>query len=358
MFSQRTPRNVCAAVVVGGVFVLCVMGGGLAARDAASATFWASAQAGVPQPSPSLSLVRVFSSAEDVRREHPILDRTLDIIAGPADPETRVDALQFPAAVVTDSSQRVFVADPGAKTVHIFDFVHSKYDRLDRRGDRLHSPIALAVDGQDNLYVVDQSSRTVLVYDSAGKFRHNLGKLRGGESYFDSPAGIAIDKATGHVYVCDRQRHMIVVMDQRGKIIRKLGNRGGGKAPGEFRYPSAVAVAGGELFVVDAGNTRIQVFDSVGHFLRVIRLAYTDRSTSLAADNQGNIYVSDPILNQVHVIGHDGQMLHAFDLSTIKGANVSHPAGMWMDSHRSLYVVDAQSKRVGEFQINGEDTPQ
>ena len=130
---------------------------------------------------------------------------------------TRVDALRSPSAVTTDSNHRVFVADPGAKAVHVFDFIRSKYGRLDGRGDRLHVPVALAVDGQDNLYVVDQSSRTILVYDSAGKFRRYLGKLRGGESYFDSPTGIAIDRATGRIYVCDRRGHMIFVMDERGK---------------------------------------------------------------------------------------------------------------------------------------------
>ena len=358
MFSQRTRREVRAAVVVWGALALCVVGGPAATWDAPFATFSASAQSSVPQASASLSFVRVFSSADDVRREHAILDRTLDIIAGPADPETRVDALQSPSAVVTDSNQRIFVADPGAKTVHIFDFVHSKYDRLDRHGDRLHAPIALAVDAQDNLYVVDQSSRTVLVYDSAGKFRRYLGKLRGGEAYFDSPAGIAIDKATGHIYVCDRQRHMIVVMDQRGRVIRKLGNRGGGDRPGEFRLPGSMVVAGGELFVVDAGNTRLQVFDAAGHFLRVIQLAYADHRTGLASDNQGDIYVSDPVLNQIQVVGHEGQMLHAFDPSTVKGANFSHPSGMWIDASRSLYVVDSQSNRVGEFQINGGNAPQ
>jgi DNA-binding beta-propeller fold protein YncE len=266
--------------------------------------------------------------------------------------------MHSPSAVTTDSSHRVFVADPGAKAVHIFDFVRSKYDRLDRRGDRLHVPVSLAVDGQDNLYVVDQISRTVLVYDSAGKFRRYLGKLRGGESYFDNPAGIAIDKAARRIYVCDRQGHMIFVMDDRGKLIRKLGNRGGGNRPGEFRFPSQVVVAGSELFVLDVGNTRIQVFDTGGHFLRAMNLGYADRRTGLAVDNRGNIYVSDSDLNQIQVLGHEGQTLYTFDPSTIKGANFSHPSGMWVDESRSIYVVDSQSNRVGVFQINGENAPQ
>src|ERR1039457_1407567 len=84
------------------------------------------------QPAPgSLSFVRTFSSADDVRPpSHPALDHAIDIIAGPEDPVPRVDALQSPSAVTVDSHDRVFVADPAAKAVHVFDFVRSKYGLL------------------------------------------------------------------------------------------------------------------------------------------------------------------------------------------------------------------------------------
>jgi DNA-binding beta-propeller fold protein YncE len=346
MFPQR-PRAKCSlAVLLRGLLVLCVVSSPTAAWEQ---TFALSAETA---PSPTLSFVRAFSSADDVRPEHPILDRTLNIIAGPADLEVRVDALQSPSAVASDSSHRIFVADPGATTVHIFDFVHSKYDHLDRRGDRLHTPISLAEDGHDNLYVLDQSSRSVLVYDSTGKFRRRLGKLRGGESHFDDPSGIAVDKSARRIYVCDRQGHMIYVMDERGKLVRKLGNRGGGTGPGEFRFPTGIAIAGNEIFVLDTGNKRIQVLDKSGHFLRALDLAYADRRTGLAVDSQGSIYVSDSSLDQIQVLGREGLKRYTFDLSSVKDANFSHPSAMWVDAGRSLYVVDSQHNRVGIFRIN------
>lgn len=350
MFSHRIWGKLRPGVL-SGLLVLSLVPGPRAAWDVTFATSLQPAQTGVPPGSTNLTFVRVFSSAEDVRALHHLLNETLDIIAGPADPATRVDALQAPSAVATDSRHRVFVADPGAKTVHVFDFIHSKYSRLEGSSDRLHAPIALSVDGHDNLYVIDTSSRTILVYDSAGKFRRYFGRLRGGESYFESPAGITIDRATGRIYVCDRQGHAIFVMDERGKLIRKLGNRGGGERPGEFLLPSQVVVAGGELFVLDSGNTRIQVFDTEGHFLRVIKLGYADRHTGLAVDKQGSIYVSDPDLNQIQVFGHEGQTLYRFDPSTIKGVNFSRPSEMWVDASRGLYVVDSQNHCVGLFQI-------
>jgi len=339
--------------------VCCIVPGPAAAWDTTFATSSQPAQTDVQQASANLSFVRAFSSADEVRRPlNPVLDRTLDIIAGPKDPVTRVDALQSPSAVTTDSNHRVFVADPGAKAVHVFDFIRSKYGLLERGGDRLGTPVSLAVDGRDNLYVVDQRSRTVRVYDSAGKFRRYLGKLRGGESYFDSPAGITIDRTTGRIYVCDTRRHMIIIMDNRGRLIATIGTRGGGDRPGEFRLPSQVVVGGGELFVLDAGNTRIQILDTAGHFRRAINLAYADNRTGLAVDNQGNVYVSDPVLNQIQVFRHEGQPLYTFDPRTAKGANFSHPSVMWVDAGYCLYVVDSQSHRVGLFQISGQNARQ
>lgn len=338
-------RSLCVLLLCGPV-TCCIVSGP------------AAAQAGALQP-PNLSFVRAFSSAEDVRGpSHPVLNRTLDIIAGPKDPEPRVDALQSPSAITTDSNGRVFVADPSAKVVHLFDFINSKYGLLDRGSDRVGTPVSVTVDGQDNLYVTDGRSRTILVYDSAGKFRRSLGILSGGESYFESPAGIAIDATTGRIYVCDTHRHMIIMMDDRGRLLAKAGKRGGGNQPGEFRLPTQAVVEAGELIVLDAGNTRIQIFDTALHFRRTIGLDYADRRTGLAVDHRGNIYVSDPVLNQIQVFSSEGRRLYTFDPATIQGANFSHPSAIWVQSGSCLYVVDSQSNRIALFQIRGENAQQ
>ncbi len=143
-----------------------------------------------------------------------------------------------------------------------------------------------------------------------------------------------------------------------GKLIRKLGNRGGGGSLGEFRFPSQVAVAGSELFVLDAGNTRIQVFDRGGHVLRAMNLGYADRRTRLAVDERSNIYISDSDLNEIRILGHEGQAVYTFNLSTIKNANFGHPSAMWVNADRSIYVVDSQNNRIGLFQLNGENAQQ
>jgi DNA-binding beta-propeller fold protein YncE len=315
----------------------------------------ASPQGQVARNAVNLHFVRAISSAQDFQQPlHPILDKTLDIVAGPADPTPHVESLQSPAAVVTDSVGRIFVADPGARSVHIFDPPHSKYNRLDAGEDRLGSPIALTVDSDDNLYVIDENSRTILVYNSALKFRRRLGELHGGESYFEQPTGIGVGRNKGWLYVCDSRRNMVVVMDIRGHLVSRVGKRGGGDDPGDFRAPTQAVVAGEELFVLDSGNHRVQIFDLAGHYRGAIKAVITDPRAGMAVDNELNIYVSDPALKVIQAFARDGHLLYTYDPTATAEGEFSRPTGMWVSPENCLYVVDSGNRRrLDLFQIAG-----
>jgi len=302
-----------------------------------------------------LRFVREFSSAKDVKRAHPVVDWTLDIIAGPKQNERALDVLETPYAVTTDSSHRVFVTDISAKAVHIFDFAHAKYSRLESSGD-LSRPVGVAADREGNVYVTDSNSGAILVFDSKGKFRRYLKGSKGRESYFEAPMGIAVDATTDHIYVCDPPRHMVIVLDKNGHVLESFGKRGGGVQPGEFKYPTQLAVTGDELVVLDSGNYRVQILDVRGHFRREIKVGYTDDHTGLAVDRGRNIYVTDAMLNRFQVFNHDGQLLYEFGRGGKAVGEFNGASGMWVDSGHCLYVVDARNKRVQAFQINGQST--
>jgi DNA-binding beta-propeller fold protein YncE len=300
--------------------------------------------------------VREFSSARDVKRAHPALDRTLDIIAGSKPAENRIDALQTPYAVTTDLEHRVFVTDVGLGKVHVFDFGHSKYSVLQGSGERLRRPVGVAADREGNVYVSDGSSGAVLVYDAKGKFRHYLKESKGSESYFQSPWGLAVDPATENVYVCDSPRHMVIVLDKRGHVLDRFGKRGGGTRAGEFRYPTQIVATGSEIVVLDSGNRRVQVLDVRGRFRREIKLDYADNRSGLAVDRDGHIYVSDAVINRVQVLNHDGRFLQAFGEMGTKPGEFDGASGLWVDSGGCLYVADAQNKRVEAFEVQGPST--
>lgn len=298
-----------------------------------------------------LKFVRAFSGAEDVRRQmHPVVDRSLDIVAGPADPRLREDKLQSPQSVATDAAHRVFVTDADAGVVHIFDFEQSTYSVLNDRGAGMRSPADVAIDRAGRVYVTDRALDAVLVFEGKGKFLRYLGKGEGSETYFQAPLGIAVD-AGGHVYVCDTQRHMILVLDRKGRITGHIGKRGGGKEPGEFRYPSRIVIAGDELFVLDSGNTRVEVLDLGGHFRRELRLAEADQQDGLAVDDNKNLYVSDGQISVINVFDREGRFLYKFGRAGIKAGEFSRPSGMWAESGNRLFVADAGNRRVQEFEV-------
>jgi DNA-binding beta-propeller fold protein YncE len=303
------------------------------------------------KPPEHLKFVHEFSSADDVRRGlPPAVDRSLDIIAGQADPRALPDKLVGPYGVVTDSTHRIIVTDPDAGLVHVFDFERSRYSVLGGRGSRLRSPTGVAVDREDNIYVTDPSVVAVLVYDSKGKFQRYLGK-KGDESYFQAPMGIAIDAASGHVYVCDSRRHMVLMLDEKGHILGHFGKRWGGKGPGDFKYPKRIVIAGDEIFVLDSGNSRLQILDLGGHYRREIKFPELSADAGLALDDRKNIYVSDLQINAINVFNYDGQFLYRFGRSGTKPGEFDEPSGLWVEPGNRLYVADTKNKRVQLFQI-------
>lgn len=306
-------------------------------------------------PSERLKFLREFSGPDDVTKGlPPAVERSLTIIFGPADPHTLANNLAKPFAVATDSTHRVFVADPTVGGVHIFDFENYKYSFLGGPESKLRSPVGVAVDADDQIYVTDPVVGLVLVYDSKGKFLRYLGKVGEGESYFQSPSGIAIEKRTGHIYVCDSPRHMVILLDKEGHILGHFGKRLGGNGPGDFRYPSRILIAGEEIVVLDAWNSRLQILDLGGRYRGEIRIPELSADTGLALDAQKNIYVSNLQLDSIDVFTYDGHFLYRFGRIGAAPGEFNRPSGMWVESGNRLYVADMNNKRVQLFEIQGE----
>ena len=301
-----------------------------------------------------LKFVREFSGPDDVIGGlPPAVEKSLTVLFGRADPHTELKNLEKPFAIATDSNHRVFIADPTAGLVHIFDFENYTYAFLGGPESNLRSPVGVAVDADNQAYITDPPTGLILVFDSKGKFLRYLGKVGESESYFEAPTGIAVDKQTGHIYVCDSARHMVILLDKEGHILGHFGKRLGGDGPGDFRYPSRVLIAGEEILVLDAGNLRLQILDLSGRYRREIRIPELSLDTGLALDAQKNIYVSNIQLGAIDVFSYDGQFLYRFGSMGTAPGEFRRPAGMWVESGNLLYVADILNKCVQVFEIQG-----
>jgi DNA-binding beta-propeller fold protein YncE len=309
------------------------------------------AVAGAPQ----VKFLREFSGPEDVTKGlPPAVNKSMDILFGKADAKPEGQKMQRPYSVATDSAQRNYVTDPPAGLVHVFDFEHAKYAVLGGPDSQMKQPVGVAVDQEDNVYVTDGVLGLILVYTPKGKFLKYLGKVEGGEPYFTSPSGIAIDRETGKIYVCDAPRHMLIILDKQGHILGHFGKRRGGKGPGEFRYPSRIVLAGEEVVVLDSGNSRLEILDLEGHYRREIKIPELSVETGLAIDATKKLYVGNLTLDAIDVFGLDGQFLYRFGGIGKGPGEFDRPCGMWVDRQGRLYVTDMRNARVEEFALVGE----
>lgn len=321
------------------------------ARDMASENLAQTAGVGTPH----VKFVRECSRPEDLTKgPPPVVDKSMDILFGKADAKPQGQQMQRPYSVTTDSGQRIYVTDPPAGVVHVFDYEHSKYAMLGGPNSQLKQPVGVAVDQDDNVYVTDGVLGLIVVYSPKGQFLKYLGKVGGGEPYFTSPSGIAIEKGAGKIYVCDAPRHMLIILDKGGHILGHFGKRRGGKGPGEFRYPSRIALVGEEVVVLDSGNSRLEILDLEGHYRREIPIPELSVETGLAVDATNRLYVGNLTLDAIDVFSLAGQFLYRFGRLGKGPGEFDRPCGMWVDRHGRFYVADMRNARVEEFELVGE----
>jgi DNA-binding beta-propeller fold protein YncE len=292
-----------------------------------------------------------------VARDRSSLSELADVVAGIL--PNRELRMALPYRIATDSKHRVIVTDPPAHAIHIFDFQKKKYLRIQGGdGKRLQQPKAVAVDSEDNIYVTDASLGMVLVYDSLGNFLRFLGE-NDGEGLFDQPDGIAIDGKTGHIFVTDSPRHLIFMLDLHGTVLARFG-KGNGERVGFGKRGSEgasdIALARDELILVDGTTCNLSVMDLRGNLRKQIEIlgnqcGVQPRPVGLDVDADGNIYISDGVLNAVHVYDHNGDFLYAFGHRGPARGELNSPSGVRIGSKGLIYVADSKNHRVQVFEL-------
>ncbi len=320
----------------------------------------------VPPPPPELLLEggrklafeRVFDTDRDVEPKRGFWTKVLDLaIGGPAR-----HRMIRPYSIAVDSHGRAIVTDPGAMGVHIFDFAQHKYKfvaRHDKDENSLTSPQCVAVDADDNFYVTDSETGRIFVFDSNGRFRRNIGGLKGGEGYFKRPTGIAVDSAAQRIYVTDTLRNKVFILDMQGRVIKTIGQPG--TQPGEFNFPTEVVLHGQDVAVVDAMNFRVQVFNRDGAFEYSVgsigdALGSFFRPKGIGFDSEGHLYVVDSAWSRVQVFDREGDLLYYFGTNGAGLATFNLPAGLFIDRNDVAYVVDSYNSRVQVFRYYAKRT--
>lgn len=311
-----------------------------APEGTASAPVWPA-----PPALPRIRFVRSLSGPHDLGIVKPWYRRLFDALFGATE-----EYLIRPTGVAEHDGV-LYVADPGAQALWIFDVPQRRFTKITRiNSTPLSSPVAVAVRNDGGVFVADSWLKKVFLLDREGRplrvfVDHGL----------ERPAALAYDASTQRVYLADSAAHRIDVFSSDGTRVAAWGHRGSDDR--QFNYPTHLALARpGELLVTDALNFRIQALDGEGKLLWKMG-RHGDSSGDLAApkgvaaDSRGHIYVVDALFDAVQIFQRDGSLLLAFGERGTKPGQFSLPGGIFIDPSDRIYIADTYNQRIQIFDL-------
>jgi DNA-binding beta-propeller fold protein YncE len=235
-------------------------------------------------------------------------------------------------------------------------------------------PASLVRDRAENLYVSDEGANTIQAFTRNGELLAKWGKAGTAPGELNRPSGLAFD-ADEHLFVADTQNHRIQKFSKDGSLIAAWGTFG--SAPGELNMPWGIAVDDdGDVYVADWRNDRVQKFDASGRFIMSIGRTGTDdgefnRPSGVAVDEHGDIYVADRGNNRVQLFDHRGRYVEKFigdatlsrmgrkyvlanhktlrlrEMTTLEPQKrFRAPTSVRLDNEGRMYVADQGSHRI------------
>jgi DNA-binding beta-propeller fold protein YncE len=284
-----------------------------------------------------------FREPKDLGLTQSFFARLWDYVAGEQE-----NAMVRPYALAVNGD-RIAVADPGARAVHIFDREKNKYQQITRVNEEpLVSPVGISI-GPERLYISDSYLKKVFILDYQGNF---ISVIEG----MSRPTGLSFEPDSERLYVADTLAHRISVFDADGKKLFDFGGRGG-KKQGDFNSPTHLYLASGKLYVNDTMNFRIQIFDLNGNYLSTFGTqgdgsGYFSQPKGIGTDTEGNIYVVDAIFHRVQIFNPQGRFLLDFGSRGRKKGEFWLPAGLNIVQDK-IYVADSYNRRVQVFRFLG-----
>ena len=259
--------------------------------------------------------------------------------------------LHGPARVAADAAGNIYVTDPSAGRVVVFD----SFGQQRAVHDGFAGPLAIAIAGDGRIYLSEEKSGSVSVFDAQWNRLYQLGA---GQNEFQLPSHLAVDPlASDTIYVSDSPANLVRIY-KGATPAGQFG--GGGTGNGQFDFPAGISVrANGEVFVVDQNNDRVEAFTN-GVFERNFPLGSggmfggpSGRSQALFVDNAGRAFVADTMQGTVKVFdANSGAALgNIGDFGSAAG-QLNMPIGLVMDGFNRLCVVSANNARVELFGVD------
>ena len=240
-------------------------------------------------------------------------------------------------------------------------------------------PRGVAVDADGNVFVADKGNHVIRKIAPSGVVSTLAGSSGnygcvddiGAAARFRGPMGMALDAAK-NIYIADSDNQVIRKLAPDGRVTTLAGSPGvegyadGTGAAAKFHYPTAVALdKGGNVYVADSNNRVIRKITPAGVVTTVAGIpgswiatdgdgksARFDAPFGVAADGEGNVYVSDKMsIRKIDAHGMVSTLAGAAEeIGTTDGsgtaARFQNPIAVTADSKGNVYVADNGNKNI------------
>lgn len=305
---------------------------------------------GWPAP-PQLARIRyvgAITGEADLKRARRPFAVLGELLVGKKQPQP----LYGPRAVVVSSDgQRVWVADPGGRCLHLFDLGSRGYKRVvSAGGTPLLMPVAMCLGPDESIFVAD--SERVAIYRLSAQDGSLLSSLHLPVELL-RPASVAFNESTGELWVADAAGHDLKVLALDGTFRRTVGKRG--SAPGEFNFPCDLAITRSAVWVADAGNHRVQALNDTGDpavSFGKVGDASGDLALpkAIAADVDGNVYVVDGRFENVQIFDPSGTLLLYLGEEGRQPGQFWLPSDIFIEPGGRIWICDSYNRRIQVFE--------
>ncbi|CAN5153287.1 hypothetical protein BH09BAC6_BH09BAC6_14020 [soil metagenome] len=306
--------------------------------------------------------------------------------AGWADGAGEAASFSEPAGIALDASGNIYVADshnyrirkitPAGVVSTLAGSGVPGYADGQGTAASFSAAQGIAVDGAGNVYVADTDNSLIrkitpqgLVTTIAGDRLPHSNDGVGRAASFNTPYGVAAD-AVGNVYVADTQNSLIRKITPTGVVTTFAGNGSIGYADGQgtaasFAQPTGITLdKNGNLFVTDVFSSLVRKITPGGLVSRYAGGPVgSDNGANLsakfrlphgiAADGNGNVYVSDTFNGMIRLISNGNVSTFSGHINTtdflngpVASATFLAPIGIAVDGAGNIYVADALYNRI------------
>jgi len=254
------------------------------------------------------------------------------------------------------SGGKLFVTDPMAGKIHVFNIAAGAYEKSFGQGAYFGINVL-----DTRIVVTDCVANKVQIFSADGNLITTFGESGSRPGQLSRPMGVGILEDKIHVSSYDNNR--IDIFDQSGKHLGVFG-LDAKDALGSFGSPMGMAINGDKLIVADKSRHKVVIYNRTnGAFDSEFGQYGTGdkdlNSPSGVAADDSNIYVADTGNNCVKVFAYDGAYKKTIGSYGQGLGKLSIPSDVAViPSLGKLFVSDTGNNLIQEFSLSGEFTRQ